>query len=144
VPLSCPSRARPAFTIVELLVALALTSLLSFATVTTLRSLLDRSAVRHATITLHGAFARARRAGIHYGGATIHLTSTSARITTRDSTLVTHEFLRDHRVTLRTTTAAMSFGATGLGRGIANGTIILERGRAADTLVVSRLGRVRQ
>ena len=128
----------------ELIVALGLTTVLFVAAVTTLRSYLDRLAVRHATITLHGAFARARRAGIHYGGATIHLTLTSARITTRDSTLVTHEFLRDHRVTLRTTTAAMSFGATGLGRGIANGTIILERGRAADTLVVSRLGRVRQ
>jgi hypothetical protein len=38
----------------------------------------------------------------------------------------------------------MTFNHTGLGQGIANGTVILERRAAADTLVVSRLGRVRE
>lgn len=108
-----------------------------------MRFYLDRLAVRQATATLSSSFAGARRAAIRYGAATIHITSTGARITTRDSTLIAHDFLRTYRVTMRTTTNAMSFGPTGLGRGIANGTIILERNRAADTVVVSRLGRVR-
>lgn len=138
-----PSRARPAFTTLELLVALAVSAALTLGAIATLRAHLDRLAVRQAIITLQGAFAHARRAAIDRGGATIHIASTGAHITAHDSTLVQHDLQRTYHVTVRTTTGAMSFGPTGLGRGIANGTIIVSRGRAADTLVVSRLGRVR-
>ena len=47
-------------------------------------------------------------------------------------------------VTVRCTRDSMSYDARGLGRGAANLTVVVTRGRALDSLVVSRLGRVRR
>jgi hypothetical protein len=48
-----------------------------------------------------------------------------------------------HGVTLRASRDTLTFAPTGLGHGASNTTIVVSRGRRADTLVVSRLGRVR-
>jgi hypothetical protein len=48
-----------------------------------------------------------------------------------------------HGVSLSTTRDSIAFDARGLGYGAANLTLVARRGTAADTLVVSRLGRVR-
>jgi hypothetical protein len=46
-------------------------------------------------------------------------------------------------VSLGTTRDSIVFDARGLGYGAANLTLVARRGSAAETLVVSRLGRVR-
>jgi hypothetical protein len=48
-----------------------------------------------------------------------------------------------HGVTLSTTRDSITFDVRGLGYGAANLTLVARRGRSADTLVVSRLGRTR-
>jgi len=50
---------------------------------------------------------------------------------------------RLHGVALGTTRDSLAFDARGLGHGAANLRITLERRTEAETLVVSRLGRVR-
>jgi hypothetical protein len=124
--------------------AMALLTLIAAVAVQPLRAYADRYAVRQATAETAELFAEARRAGIRHGRATIYVTSTGVRLEVRDSVLRAHEFLTRLRVSVRSTTGAMTFNHTGLGQGIANGTVILERRAAADTLVVSRLGRVRE
>jgi hypothetical protein len=124
--------------------AMALVTLITAVAVRPLRAYADRYAVRQATAETAELFAEARRAGIRHGRATIYVTSTGVRLEVRDSVLRANEFLTRLRVSVRTTTGAMTFNHTGLGQGIANGTVILERRAAADTLVVSRLGRVRE
>lgn len=47
-------------------------------------------------------------------------------------------------VTLHSTRDSMSYDGRGLGRGAANLSVVFGRGRARDTLFVSRLGRVRR
>jgi hypothetical protein len=48
-----------------------------------------------------------------------------------------------HGVSLSTSRDSIAFDARGLGYGPANLTLVARRGAAADTIVVSRLGRVR-
>ena len=48
-----------------------------------------------------------------------------------------------HGVAISTTRDSITFDVRGLGYGAANLTLVARRGRATDTLVVSRLGRVR-
>jgi hypothetical protein len=48
-----------------------------------------------------------------------------------------------HGVTLSTTRDTLSYDVRGLGYGAANLTMVARRGAAAESLVVSRVGRVR-
>jgi hypothetical protein len=48
-----------------------------------------------------------------------------------------------HGVRLSASRDTMAYAPPGVGHGAANLRVILTRGRAADTVVVSRLGRVR-
>jgi hypothetical protein len=50
---------------------------------------------------------------------------------------------RTYGVVLSATRDSIAFDARGLGYGAANLTLVARRGSAADTLVVSRLGRAR-
>jgi Tfp pilus assembly protein FimT len=134
---------RTGTTLLEVTLALALVGVTMSIAALPIRDWLDGHAVRQAareTVTL---FAAARRAAIRYGGATVQLHPAGVRLEARDSLLRDQEFAVRLRVSLRSNTTTFTFGSTGLGRGVGNGTIILARGRRADTVVVSRLGRVR-
>ena len=48
-----------------------------------------------------------------------------------------------HHVTLRATRDTVTYAPTGLGWGLANTTIVVARGARAESVTVSRLGRVR-
>ena len=54
-----------------------------------------------------------------------------------------HALGHAHGVTLASSRDSLAFDVRGLGYGAANLTLVARRGRAAETLVVSRLGRVR-
>jgi hypothetical protein len=49
----------------------------------------------------------------------------------------------EHEVTLSSNRGSMSYSATGLGYGAANLSLVVRKRSAMDTIVVSRLGRVR-
>jgi type II secretory pathway pseudopilin PulG len=59
-------------------------------------------------------------------------------------TLARLELQRGHAVRLESTRDSMAYLASGLGFGAANLRIVLSRGASRDTILVSRLGRVRR
>lgn len=139
-----PARvARPGFTLLELLLTLAIIGIVSAAAVLPMRWLRDGQSVRQASRETVAAFAAARRAAIRFRGATVRIDSAGVRLTAQDTTVRTYEFRQRLGVRVQTNTGTLTFGSTGLARGVGNGTIVLSRGQRTDTVVVSRLGRVR-
>lgn len=140
IPLRC------GYTLVELVVVVAIVGLVSIAGVRGVGYHLDRIAVRHAVAEAASALARAR------DEALARHVLVSARVDTGAATLVLHArgervalyaLGRAYGVSLSTTRDSIAFDARGLGYGAANLTLVARRGSAADTLVVSRLGRTR-
>ena len=60
-----------------------------------------------------------------------------------NDTIQQRELTRVHGVTLSSTRVTITYSATGLGYGAANLTLTVARNLSADTIYVSRLGRVR-
>lgn len=138
---------RPGYTLAELAIVVAIIGLVTIAGIRGLTHHLDRIAVRNAVDEAAGALARAR------DEALAHHTLVSVRIDTTDATIVLrtgelrlarYAIGHEHGVTLATTRDSISFDVRGLGFGAANLTLVARRRSAADTLVVSRLGRVRR
>jgi len=108
--------------------------------------LLDRSAARAAVAEAATVVVRARDEAVAQHamtsvwfdtlGASLELRSRGARVT---RAALGHA----HGVTLSANRDSLAFDVRGLGYGAANVTMVARRGSAAETLVVSRLGRVR-
>lgn len=137
---------RRAFTLPELVLVVALVgAVLAFAA-GAWRALADRARVRMAAADLTSILADAR------DEALARQTVVTARLDTADGS-VTLRSGRDtigrrplgalHGVHLKVTRDSIAYSALGLGRGLANARLILARGSAAETVWVSRLGRVR-
>lgn len=146
----CPSRrprsSRTAFTLVELVLVLAILSLVSLAGLSRLHRWLDQVATRDAVRAMASTIARARDDAV-----ALH-TLVTVRVDTLAATLEVRAYGErtafapigfTHGVALSTTRDSLVFDVRGLGYGAANLTIVARRGSAADTLVVSRLGRLR-
>ena len=145
--MTTPSRIhRHGLTLVELVLAMAIIAIASYTGLHALRACLDHIAARDAVQAASSMVARARDQAV-----ALH-TPVSVRIDTATATL---ELLSRagtlgrlalgslHGVALATTRDSISFDLRGLGYGAANLTLVARRGSAAETLVVSRLGRVR-
>ena len=133
-------------TLVELALVLALIGIMAAVAVPALGRRRDRVAVRHAAQLLTDALAVARDVAL--AGAApvaVELDEATAAITVRSAadTIERHELGALLGVALQTSRDSMAYGPDGLGVGAANLTAILGRGAAAETVVVSRLGRVR-
>ena len=137
---------RRGFSLIELVLVMTLAGMVCLTVVQALTLQLDRMAVRNAIAEAAGALARAR------DEALARRAVVRVRIDTGQRTLIVrsgnehiarHAFGHAHGVTLTTTRDSIAFDVRGLGHGAANLTLVARRGRAADTLVVSRLGRVR-
>ncbi|MDB4916714.1 MAG: hypothetical protein JWM95_4358 [Gemmatimonadetes bacterium] len=137
---------RSGFSLVELVLVMAIIGLTTLMGITQLQRYLDRIATRDAIRAAGAVVARARDEAV-----ALHAT-VSVRIDTSTASLdlisrgarFAHTPLGDtHRVTLSTTRDSITFDVRGLGYGAANLTLVARRGSARDTLVVSRLGRVR-
>jgi len=137
---------RPAFTLIELSLVITIIGLVTLVATRQVMFYLDRVAARSAvaeaaTIILHARDeAMAQRA------------MTSVQIDTLAAALdlqvrgvpISHAALgHAHGVTLSSNRDSLAFDVRGLGYGASNLTMVARRGHAAETLVVSRLGRVR-
>jgi prepilin-type N-terminal cleavage/methylation domain-containing protein len=139
-------RIRPGFTIVEITIVLAIASVLFAIGLPRAWIFVDRIEVRGAVTEIESLFSLARHAAIARGSqASLDIDPATRTITVRSGadTLRTRDVGEAHGVTLSTNRTSITYSAIGVGYGAANFSLIVSRNRASDTIVVSRLGRVR-
>jgi len=136
------------WTLTEMIVMLVLLGSLTMMVIPSLGGWPDRWAVRRARHEAAGFF-RLARLGAMVQAAPVRLSFTVDSLTAvlelpaGDSTLLRREGPGRHGVSLQVTRATIRIAPTGLGSGNANTTLVFHRGQAVDSLVVSRLGRLR-
>lgn len=137
---------RTALTLAELLLALAIAGVLLALALPPIAAAGDRAAVRAAARDIESAFAAARvEALARRSPVWVVLDSGARTLTLRGPGGTRVRALGSiYGVALRATRDSMSYDGRGLGWGAANLTVVVARGRARDTVVVSRLGRVRR
>ncbi|HEU4631409.1 MAG TPA: GspH/FimT family pseudopilin [Gemmatimonadaceae bacterium] len=139
-------RVRAGHTLPEVAVALTLVAILLLAATVPARRLLDQAAVHAAASELATLLAVARElavAGARPVAVRFDPEHGAATVLAGRDTLRRLALAADYGVTLATTRDSTAFAASGLGAGAANLSAVLTRGAAAETLFVSRLGRVR-
>ena len=140
------SVSRTGMTLVELTVVIAIIGLTSMIVVREVWRYLDRLAVRNAVAEAATVVGRARSEALAQRAIvslSIDTATATLALRARGQTLVRHALGHAHGVSISTTRDSIAFDVRGLGYGAANLTLVARRGSAADTLVVSRLGRVR-
>lgn len=142
-----PARPRAGMTLVELLVVLALVGIVAAIAIPRGARLRDGAAVRAAALDAEQAFALARAEAVGWRSAVaVRIDTAAARLELRrGADLLLVRALGDaYHVRLSATRDSLAYDARGLGRGAANLTLVVRRGSVAESLVVSRLGRLRR
>jgi Tfp pilus assembly protein FimT len=137
---------RSGITLAELLAAITIFSLLTSLAPNGLGGRLDRLAVLHASADVASAFTLARSAAISRGVfATVRIDSVAkdVRVSVGTESLLTRPLGQVYGVDVRSNRDSLAYSPIGHAYGAANQSIVIRRGNAADTVVVSRLGRVR-
>ena len=137
---------RTAFTLAELLVVLGMMAVLACVALPTAARARDARATRAAIREAAEAMALARDEALaRRTMSTAQVDTATGTITVRANGRQVGRFTlgANHGVSLSVTRDSVAFDARGLGYGPANLTLVARRARAADTLVMSRLGRVR-
>lgn len=140
------TRHRPGFTIIEITVVLAIASALFAIALPRAWKFVDNIEVRGAVTEIESLFSLARHAAIARGQQVVlEIDQGNRTISVRAGTEVirTREVGRAHGVGISTNRTSITYSPIGIGYGAGNLTMIVSRNRAADTIVVSRLGRVR-
>jgi Tfp pilus assembly protein FimT len=138
---------RRAATLVELLLVLALLGALASIAIPRVVTVLDRLSVRGASQDVVLALAAARAVATRRGDFASFIADPRAgriRVVCRGETLFERDLLRARGVRLEATRESITFAPTGMGWGAANTTVVVSRGGRSDTVVTSRLGRVRR
>jgi prepilin-type N-terminal cleavage/methylation domain-containing protein len=137
---------RHAFTLIELTVTLCIVSILSAIAIPRAGGFLDGIHVRAAVVEIESLFSTARHLAIARASQVTVEIDTTARviyISAEKDTLRKGQIGAEHDVRLSTTRPRMSYSATGMGYGAANLSVVVRRNSVADTVFVSRLGRLR-
>ena len=135
-----------AFTAIELTIVVAVVAVLSAIAMPTATRLLDRIRVRAAVTAIESMFGAARHIAIARDTQSTVEIDTAAKVisvTVATDTVRRAHVGADYGVSLMSNRLTTSYSATGLGYGAANLSIVVQKGSALDTIVVSRLGRVR-
>ena len=137
---------RRAFSAIELTIVVGILSVLSAIAMPAVTRLLDRVRVRAAVTEIESLFATARHAAIARGtpaSVEIDTVQRSISVTLDRDTLRKGMLGTEHGIELATNRSSMTYTPTGVGYGAANLSVVVRRSAVADTVVVSRLGRVR-
>jgi prepilin-type N-terminal cleavage/methylation domain-containing protein len=137
---------RKGFTLVQLLITVVVIGVLSGIAVSRVHAGLDRVAVSGAASDVASAFALARQISLTRSvHVAVHTDSVrrSVAVAISNDTILLRLIGQVHGVDIRSNRDSMSYSPLGHGYGAANQTIIISRGGVSDTVVVSRLGRVR-
>lgn len=134
-------------TLVEQLVIMSVVGVLAAAGVTGAARLLDAAWVHITARDIGDLFALAREAATSTGTRTaVRLDANAGRIAVHSSsdTIARYDVVSHGGVRLETSRDSMAYAPSGLGFGAANLRVVLRKGASAETLTVSRLGRVRR
>jgi Tfp pilus assembly protein FimT len=132
--------------LLELIATVGITGILAALALPRIGGQLDILAVRGAASDVAGAFALARNAAIARGQyATVFTDSARGTVTVANGpdTLMVRHLNLVYGVSIRSNRDSLAYNPIGHGYGGSNQTIVIARGGAVDSVVVSRLGRVR-
>ena len=138
---------RQGTTVPELIVVLTVVGVLMVVALTRSGSARDRASVRAAATETIATFALARRWSLSRASRTaVTFDTTTAALIVRSyaDTIARRSLASSHGVRFSASRDSMAYAPNGLGYGASNLTLVLRRGEAAETVVVSRLGRVRR
>lgn len=137
---------RNGSTLIELVLTLVMMGIAAAFAVPNLRAIADRMSVRAAMqdIVL-GLWAARNVAAMRgdYASFTVDQRSGRLQVVAGGDTVFARELTEKRGVSVQATRDSITYAPTGIGYGAANTTIVVSRGRRADTVVTSRLGRVR-
>ena len=134
-------------TLPELLLVLTIVGILGTIAIPRSVRWRDRMSVRSAALETVATFAVARRWSLSRASRTaITFDTVAATVTVRSysDTIARRNLASSHGVILSASRDSMAYTPNGLGYGASNLTIVIRRGAAAESIVVSRLGRVRR
>jgi prepilin-type N-terminal cleavage/methylation domain len=138
---------RAGFTIIEVVIVTTISAIVATITIPRAGGFIDGIEVRGATTEAVSMFSLARHYAIAHGAQTTLDIDPAARtlsIKSSSQTFETRDLGAAHGVSIGTNRTSITYSPIGVGYGSANFTMVLSRGRAADTIIVSRLGRVRR
>jgi prepilin-type N-terminal cleavage/methylation domain-containing protein len=134
-------------TLPELLLVLTIMGILGTIAIPRAARWRDRVSVRSAALETVAALAAARRWSLSRSSRTaVTFDTGAATLTVRSysDTITRRNLASSHGVTLSASRDSIAYAPNGLGYGASNLTIVLQRGAAAESIFVSRLGRVRR
>lgn|SRR5258708_205341 len=143
---SASTLTRSGTTLVELCVVMVVLSALVAIALPRLHDATDRAAARGAIQEGSSLFSLGRRTAITRRAAVAVLIDTSAGsiVVRAGAVIIGSRGLRaQYGVRITASRDSMSYDPRGLGYGAANLSVVARRGRASETLFVSRLGRTR-
>jgi Tfp pilus assembly protein PilE len=141
-----PSPSRAGITLVELCVVLTLVGIIASIATRQVSRYINRVAARSAIAEAATVVLRARDEAMAQRtpvSVRIDTTTAALELSARGVVLSRAALGHAHGVLLSATRDSLTYDVRGLGFGAANLTMIARRGAAAESLVVSRLGRVR-
>jgi prepilin-type N-terminal cleavage/methylation domain-containing protein len=141
---------RSAFTLLELTVVLTVLGILMAVAAPSVSRARNAAAVRSASNDLASTIAFARQAALSRRRLVATVFDTAAGVATVRSAgpggserILRRDLGLAYGIVLRSNRDSAVYDARGLGYGVSNLTITIRRGAAADTLTLSRLGRLR-
>ena len=140
-------RRHRGFTLLELMVVLGIVGVLLSLAIPRAARYLDAIRVRGAAQEIMSVFATARHHAIaraRYASVLVDASAGTIEVRSEDRRVLIRDLTLGYGVTLRATRDSMSYSPVGLGYGAANLKITIERGEASDTVVLSRVGRIRR
>lgn len=138
---------RQGLTLAELLLVCTFAGLVAGITLPRAASFVDVLRLQQASHEVAGAVTLARAAAIrraNYTRLVIDGPHGELRIESGPDTLYRRNLRAMHRVALSASRDTITYAPSGLGYGIANSTIVVSIGQRAETVTVSRLGRMRR
>ncbi len=135
------------FTLLELVIVLVVFSIVMVITIPHFTDLRDRLAVHGATTLVSRALFDAREAAMRLNtrvAVTVDTAAAKVAVRATGDTLRVVDLRGVFRVSLATSRDSIAYAPNGLGYGAANSRYIISRRSAAETVTVSRLGRVKQ
>ena len=138
---------RRGMTAIEMIVVLSVIAVMLGIVAPTVGRLHDGIAVRNATAEALSAFATARRSAMVRGapvGIGVDRPPGFVTVTANGEVLLQRDLEGTYGITLSSTRDSTAYSPLGHGLGAANLSLVIARGAVAETIFVSREGRVRR